>query len=244
MWVIGTFLMNIKKLKGGGGLMLANKKEFYSGVGLMVAFLVVLAIMFSPVFGGQNGLNYLDGLYNSISKGSAYYIPDLKKKAAKQSGNVITASVVMKDEKQARETAPLFMKSGAMVNVTGSEIKVSGDLGSILTNCLEDSDQMFNNKGEGVKAKYAMDERLSLYNWWMALKALTKDLNKQKKFVETKFIGDINKRAVECAYNYYRVDPREYRRQMGPRRFFTGVLCRLHHVVRLLPFCSCSKDGD
>ena len=76
----------------------------------------------------------------------------------------------MKDEKQAKETAPLFMKSGAMVNVNGSEIKVSGDLGSILTNCLEDADQMFNNKGEGVKAKYAMEERLTLYNWWMALK--------------------------------------------------------------------------
>ena len=195
--------------------MLANKKEFFGGVGLMAAFLVVLAIMFSPVFGGQNGLNYLDGLYNSISKGSAYYIPDLKIKAAKQSGNVITASVVMKDEKQARETAPLFMKSGAMVNVNGSEIKVSGDLGSILTNCLEDSDQMFNNKGEGVKAKYGIDERLSLYNWWMALKALTKDLNKQKKFAETKFIGDINKRAVECAYNYYKVTPEKISAKWG-----------------------------
>jgi len=195
--------------------MLANKKEFFSGVGLMVAFLVVLVIMFSPVFGGQNGLNYLDGLYNSISKGSAYYIPDLKIKAAKQSGNAITASVVMKDEKQAMETAPLFLKSGVMVNVTGSEIKVSGDLGSILTNCLEDSDQMFNNKGEAVKDKYKMDERLSMYNWWMALKALTKDLNKQKKFAETKFIGDINKRAVECSYNYYKVIPENISAKWG-----------------------------
>jgi hypothetical protein len=195
--------------------MLANKKEFFSGVGLMVAFLVVLVIMFSPVFGGQNGLNYLDGLYNSISKGSAYYIPDLKIKAAKQSGNAITASVVMKDEKQAMETAPLFLKSGAMVNITGSEIKVSGDLGSILTNCLEDSDQMFNNKGEAVKDKYKMDERLSMYNWWMALKALTKDLNKQKKFAETKFIGDINKRAVECSYNYYKVTPENISAKWG-----------------------------
>jgi len=195
--------------------MLANKKEFFSGVGLMVAFLVVLVIMFSPVFGGQNGLNYLDGLYNSISKGSAYYIPDLKIKAAKQSGNAITASVVMKDEKQAMETAPLFLKSGVMVNVTGSEIKVSGDLGSILINCLEDSDQMFNNKGEVVKDKYKMDERLSMYNWWMALKALTKDLNKQKKFAETKFIGDINKRAVECAYNYYKVTPENISAKWG-----------------------------
>jgi hypothetical protein len=195
--------------------MLHNKKEFFSGVGLMVAFLMVLAIMFSPLFGGHNGLDYLDGLYNSISKGSAYYIPDLKIKAAKYSGDVITASVVMKDEKQAKETAPLFMKSGAMVNVNGSEIKVSGDLGSILTNCLDDSDQMFNNQGEGVKTKYGMDERLSLYNWWMALKALTKDLNKQKKFAETKFIGDINKRAVECAYNYYKVTPENISAKWG-----------------------------
>ncbi len=200
--------------------MLAKKKEFYCGVGLMAAFLVILAVMFMPVFGGQkglnqNGLDYMDGLYNSISKGSAYYIPDLKKKAAKLSGNVITASVVMTDEKQAKETASLFMKAGAMVNVTGAEIKVSGDLGSILTNCLEDADQMFHNKGEGVKAKYAMDERLSLYNWWMALKALTKDLNKQKKFAETKFIGDINKRAVECAYNYYGVEPQNIMDKWG-----------------------------
>jgi hypothetical protein len=187
--------------------MLHNKKEFYSGVVLMVAFLVVLVIMFSPVFGGQNGLNYLDGLYNSISKGSAYYIPDLKKKAAKQAGNVIAASVEMKDGKQATEAASLFKKSGAMVEVTDKVIKVSGDLGSILTNSLEDSDEMFHNRGEGVKAKYGMDERLSQYNWWVALKALNKDLNKQKKFAEAKFIGDINKRAVECAYNYYGVTP-------------------------------------
>ena len=33
--------------------MLYNKKEFYSGVGLMVAFMVVLAILFSPVFPAQ-----------------------------------------------------------------------------------------------------------------------------------------------------------------------------------------------
>lgn len=196
--------------------MLANKKEFFSGVGLMVAFLVVLTIMFSPVFGGQNGLNYLDGLYNSISKGSAYYIPDLKIKAAKQSGNAITASVAMKDEKQAMETTRLFLKSGAKVDVTDKVIiKVSGDLGSILTNCLEDSDQMYWNKGENVKAKYDMDERLSLYNWSVALKALNTDLNRQKKFAETKFIGDINKRAVECSYNYYKVTPENITAKWG-----------------------------
>ncbi len=195
--------------------MLANKKEFYSGVWLMVAFLVVLAIMFSPVFNGHNGLNYMDGLYNSISKGSAYYIPGLQKQTEKYSGKVITASAVMKDAKQAMETAVLFQSSGAAAVVDDKVIKVSGDLGGILSNCLADSDNMYHNRGDVVKAKYGMDERLALYNWWSGLKALSRDLDKQKKFAETKFIGTINKRAVECAYNYYTITPENISAKWG-----------------------------
>ena len=35
----------------------------------------------SPRFSEANGLDYLDSLYNSISKGSAYYIPKFKEEA-------------------------------------------------------------------------------------------------------------------------------------------------------------------
>ena len=58
--------------------MIEDKRKFFMGSGLMVLFVIVLAIFFSPVFGGHNGLDYLDNLYNSISKGSAYYIPNLR----------------------------------------------------------------------------------------------------------------------------------------------------------------------
>ena len=51
--------------------MIANQKKFYSGAILLSAFMVVLIIIFMPVFDGHNGLSYLDSLYNSISKGSA-----------------------------------------------------------------------------------------------------------------------------------------------------------------------------
>ena len=46
--------------------MIANKKEFYGGFGMLIGFFVILIIVFSPVFKGQNGLDYLDSLYNSI----------------------------------------------------------------------------------------------------------------------------------------------------------------------------------
>ena len=52
--------------------MIEHKKKFFGGLGLMIGFLIVLIIFFSPIFGGENGLDYLDNLYNSISKGAAY----------------------------------------------------------------------------------------------------------------------------------------------------------------------------
>jgi len=73
--------------------MIAHKKEFYGGFALFVAFFVVLFIIFSPVFNGQNGMEYLDSLYNSISKGSAYYVPKVKEETDKFIGNNVTMAL-------------------------------------------------------------------------------------------------------------------------------------------------------
>jgi hypothetical protein len=72
--------------------MIAHKKEFFGGVAMMAVFVVVLIIIFMPVFEGQNGLNYLDNLYNSISKGSADYIPKVKKEADAFTGNSVSVT--------------------------------------------------------------------------------------------------------------------------------------------------------
>ena len=52
--------------------MIARKKDFYTGFGLIVAFTIILIVIFMPLLGGKNALEELDMLYNSISKGSAY----------------------------------------------------------------------------------------------------------------------------------------------------------------------------
>ena len=58
--------------------MIHDKKEFGIGVALLSVFFVALAAIFMPFFeGGKNTLDYMDGLFNSISKHSAYYIPDV-----------------------------------------------------------------------------------------------------------------------------------------------------------------------
>jgi hypothetical protein len=150
--------------------MIANKKEFYSGVGMMAAFIVVLIIFFMPVFKGQNGLEYLDDLYNTISKGSAYYVPKVKEEADKFIGNSVSMTLQMANETQANQTAPLFEQGGASVSTSGAELKVAGDLGKILENCLADAEDMYRNNGQAVSGKYGYDEKRVLFNWWKACK--------------------------------------------------------------------------
>jgi hypothetical protein len=85
--------------------MIAHKKEFYGGAGMLAAFLIVLAIIFMPVFNGHNGLNYLDALYNSISKGSAYYIPKVIDEAKALDGRKVDLTFTMISDAQADQMA-------------------------------------------------------------------------------------------------------------------------------------------
>ncbi len=195
--------------------MIAHKKEFYGGLALFVAFFVVLFIIFSPIFDGKNGMDYLDSLYNSISKGSAYYIPKVKEETDKFIGNKVTVALKMADENQAQQTASLFTQAGATAEVSGAQLNVSGDIGNILANCLTDSDSMYNNDGTTVSNKYGYNEKQVLYNWHKALKAADKDLKKQKLFKEAKVVALTIKKVVETSYNYYKIEPQKIGDKVG-----------------------------
>ena len=195
--------------------MIANKKEFYGGFAMLLAFVVVLIIIFMPIFGGQNGLDYLDNLYNTISKGSAYYIPKVKEEADTFKGNSVSMTLHMANEKQAGQTAPLFEKGGATVEISGAELKVTGDLGNILANTLADADDMYFNRGEKVSGKYGYEEKRVFINLWMAFTRMEKDLKAQKKFKEAKVVSLVQKKAVELGYNYYKIEPQKIGDRVG-----------------------------
>jgi len=187
--------------------MIAKKGEFYTGAGMMAIFVVVLIVFFMPVFKGQNGLDYLDSLYNSISKGSAYYIPALQEEIKAFAGTQVKATLAMKDESQARQASLLFQKGGALVNVSGADLAVDGDLAAILAVCLEDADLMYHNDGAAVSGKYGYEERQALYNWWAATNVMENELKHQKQFKAAKIVATVNKKALETSYNYYRIEP-------------------------------------
>ena len=195
--------------------MIAKVKQFYTGFGLMIGFMIVLVFFFLPFYEGKNALDYLDNLYNSISKGSAYYIPKVKEETARFNGNVVNMTLATSSPKQAEQTALLFKAGGADAMLKEAQLQVAGDLGKILENALADADIMYRNEGKKVVEKYGYDERQVLFNWWKAMQEMDKDLGKQKKFKEGKAASLVQKKAIEASYNYYKIEAQQIGERLG-----------------------------
>lgn len=187
--------------------MIHDKREFGIGLALLTGFFIVLFAIFSPVLeGGKNTIDYLDGVFNSISKNSAYYIPDLAEKARKHEGAAVTLSIKAADDGQAERMTQLFTTAGATVVAAGTQLDVTGDMGQMLGAALADADLMFKNDGARVTEKYGVEAKRALYDWHRALSAMGKDLDKQSKFAESKTVRDVQTKGVEPAYNYFGIE--------------------------------------
>jgi len=216
--------------------MAGKPKELYLGLGLIIGFVIVLILFFLPLYNGKNGLDYLDNLYNCISKGSAYYIPKVKKDVARYDGNQVSVTLKMADKQQADQTASLFKSAGAETGVSEGTLTVKGDLGRILGAALDDANAMYRNDGKAVSGKYGYEERRVLYNWWKAFQEMDKDLGKQKKFKEGKAVVLVQQKALEASYNYYQIEPQSIGDRWGTVLFslFFYVLYTLWYGFAIL----------
>jgi hypothetical protein len=187
--------------------MIHDRRQFAIGAVLMVVFLAGLAVVFRPMFaGGKNLLDYLDGVFNSTSKASAYYVPAAREKAAKL-GAAPVAVVLSVKGPQGLRAEQVLGAAGAAVRAEGARLHVSGDLGRILTTALDDADAMFANEGGRVSGRHGFDERRVLHTWHVALGETMKELNRQGRFAEAAVVRDAMTKAIEPAYNYYGVTP-------------------------------------
>jgi hypothetical protein len=189
-----------------------QKKLKTRSILMLASFFALLGVIFSPVFPGNiNGLDFMDNLFNKISKGSVYFIPSALESSEQYMGQVIDVTFAMDNEQQATDTAQLFRASGAEISVSGTELSVKGDMGQILKSSLNDANLMFQNEGAPLKEAYGLGEKQVLFNWWKAFGGIIKDLNKQKSFKEAKIFDTVQKKALEPAYNYYGVESGNYK---------------------------------
>lgn len=183
--------------------MIANKKEFNLGLGMLAGFIGLYFFFMTPSFGGKNLLDYMDSLYNSISKNSAYYIPQTQKKVDAFKGKSVSMELKAKDEAAAERLGKMLTTNGMAVEQKGAELKVQGDLGELLTGTLKDADAMFKNNDKELNAKYGFAGKQAMHDWWTSLDLMAKNLTKHEQFKEAKIIQNVQTKAVEPAYNYF-----------------------------------------
>ncbi|MCJ2163279.1 MULTISPECIES: hypothetical protein [unclassified Pseudodesulfovibrio] len=187
--------------------MIYNKKEFYLGVSLLSVFFLVLFFMFQPLFDGHNAMQYLDNLYNSISKGSVNYAPQLKAETDAFNDKNVDFKLTYGTEAQAQQSQLLFEKAGSNAVADGKVLQVSGSLGAILAASLVDAEAMYHNDAKAIEDRYGLDARRAVFNWWTSMKLMDKVLTTQGEFKAAKIIGVVQAKAVEAAYNYFKVEP-------------------------------------
>jgi hypothetical protein len=183
-----------------------KKKELGIGLFLMVTFIAVMIVIFMPIIEGDNALDYLDNLYNSISKGSAYYIPKVEHEVEEHGSEVVTLNLKMDDANSAQRAQSLFARAETTTAVEDNNLMVNGDLEKIFSACLEDAESAYHNREEELVARYDVGARSALHSWWQALKAMEKDLNRQKLFAAAQLTHTVQAKTVECAYNYYGIE--------------------------------------
>jgi hypothetical protein len=188
-------------------MLVVNKKQFTKGVSLGISFFVVLAIMFSPMFKGENAFKASDRLFNSIAKGSSFYIPKIVEQNSAFLGSTVETTVALKSKETAQTAEAVLTRAGAQVSASDTRLRVTGDLGAVVKASLEDSEAMFNNRGAEVSAKYGSPEKEVLVTWWNVFKEMEKDLKKQQKFKEAAFLEEVMKKGIEVGYNFYGIDP-------------------------------------
>ncbi|MBU2511927.1 hypothetical protein KJ966_11355 [bacterium] len=208
-----------------------KNKDLFIGIGLLLGFAAVLTLMFMPLFQGNNLINKIDNLYNNISKGSAYYIPKLKKDAKSFSGQYIRLQLLIDNERLKGDLANLLNVNGIPSQSEDGQLIINADFGQLMGICLDDTDLMYANEGEKVRTRYGIQERRVLYTWWKGMQAIDKFLIKQKKYNESKLVSSIIQKGVEASYNYYGIEAQNIR-----DRVFMVVFSLMFYVVYTLWF--------
>ncbi len=197
-------------------MLLHNKKVFFQGLTLCAVFLAVLYYMFTPNFNGTNAFHASDALFNSISKGSTYYIPHVMEGAKEFNGQPFKVSIFEDDTKYVPYATTILAANGFTVAPAGEGISVAGDLGKLMTVATEDSDAMFKNDGDALTAKYSLDGKEAMYVWWKTMKEIKVALDQQKIFAPASFMSkNVVKRAIEVGYNYYGIEGQKASERWG-----------------------------
>jgi len=210
-------------------MLVRNRTAFNRGLLLMGSFLVVLVLIFVPmgIWGTRNDrpmnfLEYSDNLFNRLSKGSSYFIPDVREQVQPLLGTPFQAEVQPARPGTGPAMVAVLQAAGAQASLApDGSLTVQGDLGEVLMHATQDSDAMFHNDGPAVQARYpGLQPRDVMRAWWSFQEPLIRDLQRQTLYNAANVVNTVQRRAVEPGFNFYSIQAE----RIGDRAFLVFVL--------------------
>lgn len=194
--------------------LIRNKKHFTKGILLLGSFFVIFFFLLRPVMIGENGkhltgLEYADEVFNELSKGSSYFIPKVREEIKPMLGKNVALTINLNNSSFLPFAKTILEYSGdANASIDSGKLTLNGDLGKILLQATEDSDLLYNNKGEELSGKYGGIAVFDIAEtWWLVLESCITGLQKQKMFKEAKIVNEVVTRALEPGNNFYGIMP-------------------------------------
>ena len=191
-------------------MLIANKKSFTKGALFMISFAAVFSMILMPIFpsekGKVTGLDFADNLFNRLSKGSSWFIPEIAPRVKAMEGKEIEVVVPLKKAASADTVVKLFTTNGATASAQGNVVRVKADFGKLLGAVLIDCEAAYNNKPEPVSARYGIDGYKALAFWWEGLQPMIKELQKSKLLSEAQLVDLVLRKAIEPAYNFQGIE--------------------------------------
>ena len=187
-------------------MLIANKKSFVKGIVFLISFTAVFFAILMPIFpdgkGKVTGLDFADNLFNRLSKGSSWFLPEIAPRVKAVEGKEIEVNVPLGKAASTEAVVKLFTVSGAAASAEGSVVRVKADFGKLLGSVLADCEAIYNDKPEPVEAKYGIDGYKALAFWWEGLQPMIKELQKNKLLSEAQLVDVVLRKGIEPAYNF------------------------------------------
>jgi hypothetical protein len=190
-------------------MLIKDRKNFTWGLFLAISFAVVLVIMFSPIFKGEDALRAADRLFNSIAKGSTNYFAELAERNDRYMYTQFKATLRLPEKEISSKARTLLTQAGVTTSGGDGSLMATGYLGQLTHAALVDAEAMFNNQGKKLTEKYGYPGKETLFVWWKVFIALEKELKRLKRFEEAAFLADVVKKGIEVGYNFYGIEPQK-----------------------------------
>ncbi len=192
------------------------KNEMRKGLIMFVSFFIVFAAMWAPWYGkdetgkGLNAFMAADNLFNSISKGSSYFVDTLKKDNAAFEGKTdLDMTVEISDDSMLDLLDTVLSRHVENLQIDGSSISFEADLTELVEDVLVDSEDLYNNQSAELAQRYNQQEedtRAVGYAWYLFLRAMEDRFNQEGDFNAAKHVSEVVNRGVEVGYNFYGIE--------------------------------------